>query len=366
MGTLNGIIKILIDNENNQKHQFEDLQNKEIFFYAPTSLQLQNNDLISFEISYFDDGRPYATKIRIVKYGGVRYTAHIEAITADILRCSVFNDENQSIDVAVNADLCVNAVSDALLHGSQIEFSLFYDERSSTLTAQRIILNKRQKTKSNMNIDVDAMLNDIDLTEDAKVDKDEYLIANNPPDIVWIDDNEQTYKTTKTSINYDRRMYISVPFEVEEKLKSLSKKLTELKPLNQFDRISDDRKENINNLQKECIFLLIRYFCVKIIERRCSVPSFIKLERLYQRYFAQICNEYMQARIDSDEQLFDQFIFRLKEIEFSASNSVKNKEQKQENDEQKNDDLISKKKKKKKKKKKVFYLKKKKKKKKKK
>merc|ERR1712228_407386 len=237
MGTLNGIIKILIDNENNQKHQFEDLQNKEIFFYAPTSLQLQNNDLISFEISYFDDGRPYATKIRIVKYGGVRYTAHIEAITADILRCSVF-----------------------------------YDERSSTWTAQRIILNKRQKTKSNMNIDVDAMLNDIDLTEDAKVDKDEYLIANNPPDIVWIDDNEQTYKTTKTSINYDRRMYISVPFEVEERLKSLSKRLTELKPLNQFDRISDDRKENINNLQKECIFLLIRYFCVKIIERRCSVP----------------------------------------------------------------------------------------------
>ena len=83
--------------ETNQSHE---LQNRSIFFYAPTHLQLRLNDLISFEVKYFEDGRPYATNIKIVKYGGIRYTAHIERLAADILRCSVFND-NRSVDVCI-------------------------------------------------------------------------------------------------------------------------------------------------------------------------------------------------------------------------------------------------------------------------
>merc|ERR1712228_29563 len=235
--------------------------------------------------------------------------------TADILQCSAFHD-GQSIDVAVNAEYCVNAVPDALLHGSQIEFSLFYDERSGIWTAQRIILNKRIKSKSDM-LGLDEIelgpLDDIDEEYKSGNKQDDFLISNNPPDTVWIDDNEATYKNTKTSINYDVRVFISLPFEVEDSLKSKTKQLSELKPFDESDRISNDRKEQIRNLQKECLFLLIRYFCVKIIERRCSVPSFIKFERLYQIYFAAICDEYMNSRLDAYDDMFDQFIFRLKE-----------------------------------------------------
>lgn len=92
--TLNGEIKLLDDS-----NQYQELQNRSIFFYAPLHLQLTLNDLISFDIKYFDDGRPYADNIKIIKYGGIRYTAHIEKLGADILRCSVFND-NRSIEVS--------------------------------------------------------------------------------------------------------------------------------------------------------------------------------------------------------------------------------------------------------------------------
>ena len=94
--TLNGEIRLL------DEHNIygSELQQQSIFFYAPLKLQLLSNDLISFDISYFDDGRPYATNIKIVKYGGIRYTAHIEELAADILRCSVFN-ENRNLEVCI-------------------------------------------------------------------------------------------------------------------------------------------------------------------------------------------------------------------------------------------------------------------------
>merc|ERR1712129_618645 len=164
------------------------------------------------------------------------------------------------------------------------------------------------------------LMDDVDL-QPIEEEKNEYLIANNPLDSAWIEQNETSYKNTKSSINYDCRMYISLPFDAQDILKSNAKKLTELKPLNQFDRLSEERKQRISELQRECTFLLIRHFCVKVIERRNSIPSFIKLERLYQRFFAAICSDYLETRIDCDDETFETFIFRLREIEFTSSNA---------------------------------------------
>eukprot|EP01084_Bolivina_argentea_P277900 474607_1 len=200
--TLNGEIKILNDNNDDNNNNNNNISN-EIFFYAPIKLQLESNDLVSFDISSYDNNQPIATNIKIIKYGGTRYDAHIEALTKDILQCSVFND-NKSIDVTVDSQHCINAVPDSLCHGSQIEFSLIHDERSNLWTAKRIILlNNKKENNINNN------LFDIELTNDNnngqkhdnnimdsinnenenenKIDtNDRYLIANNSADIIWI------------------------------------------------------------------------------------------------------------------------------------------------------------------------------------
>lgn len=88
LSTLNGDIRVLESDPDLVAHQ-----ESEIFFSAPTVLQLRSNDLVSFQIATFEHGRPYAVDIEIIKFGGERFTAHIEVIAADIMRCSVFMDD---------------------------------------------------------------------------------------------------------------------------------------------------------------------------------------------------------------------------------------------------------------------------------
>eukprot|EP01084_Bolivina_argentea_P137330 241852_1 len=158
-----------------------------------------------------------------------------------------------------------------------------------------------------------------------KIDtNDRYLIANNSADIIWIESSERKYKTTKSSINYDMRIYIDIPYEADDELRINAKQLNELRPLNSFDRVSDERRTEMMSLQKKCVFLWIRYWCKKIIERRTSIPSFIKFETYFQTYFINIMNQYIRCTINAQDDIFEQFTNRLNQIEFIHNNNNNN------------------------------------------
>ncbi|MCP4054481.1 MAG: hypothetical protein GY739_15770 [Mesoflavibacter sp.] len=60
---------------------------------------------------------------------------------------------------------------------------------------------------------MDSINNENENENENKIDPN--LIANNSADIVWIESSERKYKTTKSSINYDMRIYIDIPYEAE-------------------------------------------------------------------------------------------------------------------------------------------------------
>ncbi len=114
---------------------------------------------------------------------------------------------------------------------------MIHDERSNLWAAKRIILLNNKKDNNNINNNLfdieltnnnndngqkhdnnimDSINNENENVNENKIDpNDRYLIANNSADIIWIESSERKYKTTKSSINYDMRIYIDIPYEAE-------------------------------------------------------------------------------------------------------------------------------------------------------
>eukprot|EP01084_Bolivina_argentea_P109113 195025_1 len=144
---------------------------------------------------------------------------------------------------------------------------------------------------------------------------DETLIINNRPDVSWIKDHERQYKINKSSIKYDMRIYVDVPYDAGDEFRDHIRRLNQLRPLNQFDRsVSVKRKEEIPELQEECVFLWLKYYINTCIERRTSIPNFLKSEQLFQNYFDTICNQYVHCKVHDDDEMFSQFKQRIRKI----------------------------------------------------
>ena len=137
------------------------------------------------------------------------------------------------------------------------------------------------------------------------------------------ENNERRYLTTKSSIQYDMRIYIDIPYDAHEELTKLRKNLNDLRPLNSFDRISDTKRQDIRDIQRKFVLLWIKYYCMKIVHRKTSIPSFIRLEKYYQIYFGKVLDEYLNTSIHAKQQVFEAFIGRLKDIKFSIESEQK-------------------------------------------
>lgn len=141
--------------------------------------------------------------------------------------------------MAVDAARCVNAGPDAFSHGAQIEFSVHHDQRSDVWIAERILMIKAKRKRAKA--DDDAMdLVDIGLTDNSTASKpvadslqrldheaerkvmdlvdDPNLVMNQHPDIEWQEDHERKYKATKSSMAYDMRIYVDVPFDADDEV----------------------------------------------------------------------------------------------------------------------------------------------------
>eukprot|EP01084_Bolivina_argentea_P110050 196569_1 len=114
---------------------------------------------------------------------------------------------------------------------------------------------------------------------------DPYLISNNAPDIVCLEASDRKYKVVKSSILYDARIYVYIPFEADDELRICVRKLNELRPLNFLDEeydASDKRAEEIQQIQEECVFLWIKCWVNKCIYRRTSIAQFLLIEKHFQ------------------------------------------------------------------------------------
>ena len=96
--------------------------------------------------------------------------------------------------------------------------------------------------------------------------------------------------------------------------------MNELRPLNSFDRMGEERKREMLAMQRQCLFLWLRYYCIKVVQKRVAIPSFIRYEEFYQRFFASIMIEYMKETVHGDGERFRQFIHQLNAVEFVDPN----------------------------------------------
>eukprot|EP01084_Bolivina_argentea_P032387 59915_1 len=151
---------------------------------------------------------------------------------------------------------------------------------------------------------------------------DNILISNNPPDDLWIQDNERRYTNIKATIMYDVRIYVDVPYDADDAFKDSVQQLNDLRPLNPFDheRLSFKKQDEILEIQQEIVFLWLKYCITKCIDRRTSIPNYLQYEESFriQSYVATICNQYVQQKTHDDDEIFFQFKQRIQKIEFNG------------------------------------------------
>lgn len=141
-----------------------------------------------------------------------------------------------------------------------------------------------------------------------------YLIANNPPDTAWIAVNERKYRSMKSHLQFDMRICIEIPNDANEQFRKFCKKLNDSRPFYSVDRLSKQKRQEIQKAQKECMYLWIMYWCRKIIEQKTSVPAFLAMEQLYKTHFEGNMSVYLNAKITDNEWIFHQFIHKLPPI----------------------------------------------------
>ena len=151
------------------------------------------------------------------------------------------------------------------------------------------------------------------------------LVGNNAPDVGWITDSERKFKQTKGSINYTMRIYVDVPYDADELLRKAVRKLNEMRPLNQKDLQlhSDQEKKDIKIAKTNLLFLWVRYWCLKCIDRKTNVPSFVTTEPIYKIFFQNIMNEYYRIHSEEDPPIFEKFKVRLNSVAFEMGRMTK-------------------------------------------
>eukprot|EP01084_Bolivina_argentea_P138668 244084_1 len=207
-----------------------------------------------------------------------------------------------------------------------VEFKLSYFKNGTAYLGNKIISIKyadasRQYPKRPQTKFVKKHDNDNDNLIDLHESNLKYH-SNRKHDKITIEneENERKFKIARRSILYDMRIYIDVPYEADDDLRTNCRELNQQRPLNQFDRISDGRRQEIHRLQNLCVFYWIRYWCVKFIDNKQNVPLFIKYDILYQMYFERLMNEYIyDIKVNNSIQLdsLKKNILKVQCIEFS-------------------------------------------------
>ena len=136
----------------------------------------------------------------------------------------------------------------------------------------------------------------------------------------WFQDNYRKFMATKSSILYNMRLYIDVPFNAHQEFRDVTRTLNNTRPLNSFESISSKRAEGIYNLQRKCVFLWIRYWCLECVKRaketRIIELPFTRNEPFYQLYFAQIMEIFIDTKDFDDESLFRNYETMIEQVEF--------------------------------------------------
>ena len=65
-----------------------------VSFTCDEKLCVEPGDVLRFELAN-NNNESFARNVRISKYHGVRYTAHVEKLAADIFMCNVIHEESK-------------------------------------------------------------------------------------------------------------------------------------------------------------------------------------------------------------------------------------------------------------------------------
>eukprot|EP01084_Bolivina_argentea_P203058 346847_1 len=115
------------------------------------------------------------------------------------------------------------------------------------------------------------------------------MIRNNPPDYAWIKEYGSIYTNVKSTND--------------------SKFQDCIRPNDPLSMISIERKEEIQQLQQECLILWLKFWIVICIRKRICIVKFLKNknEELFEKHFSRICNQYEKCKINDEEKIFLKF-----------------------------------------------------------
>eukprot|EP01084_Bolivina_argentea_P203059 346848_1 len=138
------------------------------------------------------------------------------------------------------------------------------------------------------------------------------MIRNNPPDYAWIKEYGSIYTNVKSTIESNIKMHVDLPWYVtvnDSKFQDCIRKLNDVRPNDPLSMISIERKEEIQQLQQECLILWLKFWIVICIRKRICIVKFLKNknEELFEKHFSRICNQYEKCKINDEEKIFLKF-----------------------------------------------------------
>ena len=145
---------------------------------------------------------------------------------------------------------------------------------------------------------------------------DTNLIGNHDPDYCWLVTSETRFNNTKWSINYTMRIYVDMPYDVDDTLRKEVRKLNKMRPIRHFDHVSNEQEKEIAKSKANLMFLWIKYWCAKCIDRKTNVPSFIGHGPMFKIFFKTLIDEYHSSCLDENLSIFKT---RLDDVVFSMT-----------------------------------------------
>ena len=88
-------------------------------------------------------------------------------------------------------------------------------------------------------------------------------------------------KLTKEAINSDMGALVDIPSDADDILRNAATNLNKMKLTRNFEHAPSQTQNDIAKYKANALFLWIKYWCVKCIDRKTSVPSFIRDESIF-------------------------------------------------------------------------------------